>query len=65
MSAGEIARRFSCSWPATTRHLRVLKWAGLVGVSKRGRERIYRLKSDHLCRVLKGWLKWFENGRHP
>ena len=42
MTAGAIADRFACSWPTTTRHLRVLESAGLVHVDKRGRERIYR-----------------------
>ncbi|HMJ12152.1 MAG TPA: metalloregulator ArsR/SmtB family transcription factor, partial [Polyangiaceae bacterium] len=43
MTAGEIAERFACSWPTTTRHLRVLEAAGLVRVEKRGRERVYEL----------------------
>ena len=30
MTAGEIAERFSCSWPTTSRHLKVLRDAGLV-----------------------------------
>jgi DNA-binding transcriptional ArsR family regulator len=37
MTAGEIASRFSCSWPTTTRHLQVLEAAGLVRVETRGR----------------------------
>jgi catechol 2,3-dioxygenase-like lactoylglutathione lyase family enzyme/DNA-binding transcriptional ArsR family regulator len=51
MSSGEIADRFSCSWPTTTKHLRVLEDAGLVTVEKRGREWIYRLQSRRLERV--------------
>lgn len=39
MTAGEIAERFSCTWPTTSRHLRVLESAGLVRVEKRGRAR--------------------------
>ena len=38
MTAGEIAGRFACTWPTTSRHLRILKEAGLVRVEKRGRE---------------------------
>ncbi len=60
MTAGEIARRFACSWPTTTRHLRRLREAGLVDVEKTGRERIYRLRSDRLREVAGGWLAWFE-----
>jgi DNA-binding transcriptional ArsR family regulator len=63
MRAGEIADRFSCSWPTTTRHLRVLEAAGLVRVRRRGRERVYRLDVRRLRRVAGGWLKWFRPRR--
>lgn len=62
MSAGEIAERFACSWPTTTRHLRVLQSAGLVCVEKRGRERIYRLNASLLSRTVTRWLKPFLDG---
>lgn len=41
MTAGEIAGRFCCSWPTTTRHLGVLRDAALVDVEQLGRQRIY------------------------
>lgn len=59
MTAGEIAERFACRWPTTTRHLRVLETAGLVRVEKRGRERVYRLDERRLKRVTEGWLDAF------
>jgi DNA-binding transcriptional ArsR family regulator len=59
MTAGEIADRFGCSWPTTTRHLRILEAAGLVRVEKRGRARIYRLATDRLHAITAGWLKNF------
>ena len=59
MAAGEIARRFACSWPTTTRHLRQLERAGLVRVEKVGRERVYKLETRHLQRVMGEWLRWF------
>ena len=59
MTAGEIADRFACTWPTTTRHLRVLEHAGLVRVEKRGRERIYRLDSKRLLGVTGEWIRWF------
>ena len=59
MSAGEIAERFGCSWPTTTRHLNVLRDADLVTVAKRGRERIYTLNRQRLTSVAGGWLLWF------
>ena len=60
ISAGQIARRFSCSWPTTTRHLRQLEEAGLVRVQKRGRERYYELERERLARVVGGWLVAFQ-----
>lgn len=60
VNAGEIARRFACSWPTTTRHLRVLEEAGLVHAVPRGRERFYRLDRKQLARVAGGWLDRFE-----
>ena len=63
MTAGEIADRFSCSWPTTTRHLKLLEAAGLVRVEQQGRERIYKLASDHLRDVAGGWLAWFDGRR--
>ncbi len=63
MTAGEIAARFSCSWPTTTRHLRALEDAGLVTTERRGRERHYRLQTTRLLAVTRRWLGHFEPGR--
>ena len=60
MTAGEIAGRFACSWPTTTRHLNRLREAGLISVSKAGRERIYRLEYELLSTTLKDWVAWFD-----
>ncbi len=57
MTAGEIAGRFGCSWPTTTRHLGVLRDAGLVEVEQQGRQRIYRLNRNRLEVA----LRWLEN----
>ena len=35
-NAGEIARRFECSWPTTSRHLATLVKSGLLDMSKNG-----------------------------
>ena len=63
MTAGSIARRFSCSWPTTSRHLRTLEAAGLVRIERQGREWVYTLDRDRLEKVVGGWLSWF--GRSP
>ena len=63
MTSGEIAARFDCSWPTTTRHLRVLERAELVHVGLRGRERLYTLDTDRLMSVAAGWLARFTDPR--
>ena len=57
VKAGDIANRFACSWPTTTRHLGVLEAAGLVRVQQSGRERWYVLDSKRLQAIAGGWLR--------
>ncbi|HEX5068272.1 MAG TPA: metalloregulator ArsR/SmtB family transcription factor [Myxococcota bacterium] len=59
VKAGDIASRFACSWPTTTRHLRVLEDAGLVSVEQEGRERFYVLERERLHAVAGDWLAGF------
>ena len=58
MTSGEIADRFSCTWPTTSRHLRKLESSGLVEVERAGREWIYTLNRERLA-ILEEWLSWF------
>jgi DNA-binding transcriptional ArsR family regulator len=51
LSAGAIAGAFSVSRPAVSRHLRVLREAGLVIDEASGRERVYRLELAPLTEV--------------
>ncbi len=62
-TAGDIARRFACSWPTTTRHLEVLEEAGLVRVEQQGRERHYELDRERLREVVGGWIEALDGGR--
>ncbi len=59
MTSGAIAARFEHSWPTISQHLRVLQEAGLVSISMRGRERVYRLQTGRLLAVTQGWLAHF------
>jgi len=62
MISGAIAARFSCSWPTTSRHLRVLEEAGLVRTVLRGRERVYQLEAGRLRKLTTGWISRFDPG---
>jgi DNA-binding transcriptional ArsR family regulator len=54
--AGEVAREFPVSRPAVSRHLRVLRDAGLVRSRTEGRRRLYVLDPGPL-RELDAWLE--------
>lgn len=60
LTAGEIAARFECSWPTTSRHLEQLLAAGLVEQRKQGRQRVYRLARERLRAVAGEWLANFD-----
>ncbi len=44
MPVGSLARRFSVSRPAISRHLRVLEDAGLVTPQERGAQNVYAVR---------------------
>jgi DNA-binding transcriptional ArsR family regulator len=56
VAAGELADRFPVSRPAISRHLRVLREAGLVTVRAEGKRRLYALDPRPL-RELDDWLE--------
>lgn len=55
LSAGDIAKRFTISRPAISRHLRVLRDSGLVRAELVGRQRVYRLDPGPLGPLI-DWL---------
>jgi DNA-binding transcriptional ArsR family regulator len=59
MTSGQIADRFDCAWPTTSRHLRILADAGLVRIESSGRERRYELDRQRLTRTATQWLERF------
>jgi DNA-binding transcriptional ArsR family regulator len=52
---GELARGAGLSQPNTSRHLRVLREAGLVEASVAGRSRLYALRGEGFAEVAR-WL---------
>jgi DNA-binding transcriptional ArsR family regulator len=72
LAAGDIAQRFSVTRPAVSRHLRVLREAGLVNVRGEAQRRMYQLDPKRLVELV-SWTqklrtKWEarldELGRH-
>lgn len=53
-----VASGFGISRPAISRHLRVLKQAGLISEDKKGRENLYRLHPEALVPV-QTWVSPF------
>ena len=56
MKGREIADRFSCRWPTISRHLAVLREAGLVELTREGRERLYTVDMKAIEQVVLGWF---------
>jgi DNA-binding transcriptional ArsR family regulator len=53
---GELVEAIGVSQPAVSKHLRVLRAAGLVEVRPEAQRRIYRVRTDPL-RALEDWLQ--------
>jgi DNA-binding transcriptional ArsR family regulator len=58
-SVGEIARNFRTSRPAISKHLRLLRSAGLVVTRRQGTARICELNAKPL-RAVDDWLRNYE-----
>jgi DNA-binding transcriptional ArsR family regulator len=56
MAAGEIASRFPITGPSVSRHLSVLKAAGLINERRDGNRILYALAGDRLARCVGGFL---------
>ena len=53
--AGDMVQALSISQPGVSRHLKLLREAGLVDVRSDGQRRLYRLRPDQLA-PLEAWL---------
>ena len=62
LPAGELAAEFDVSRPAVSRHLRVLREAGLVRERRDGKLRLYRVDPAPLAE-LRDWLDGYWAGR--
>ena len=55
-SVGDLVERLGLTQPQTSKHLRVLREAGLVAVRADGRRRLYALRTQPLAEV-DAWLE--------
>lgn len=55
LTAGEIVEALAISQPGVSKHLRLLREAGLVSVRKDAQRRLYRLRPEKLAE-LDAWL---------
>ena len=59
MTVSEIGARFDMALPSISKHLSVLRDAGLVHEQKRGQFVLYSIAADHLANLLYGFLTPF------
>ena len=58
MAVNALAVDFDQSRPGVSKHLRVLRNAGLVTEERQGRERLYRIEPEPLRKVI-GWIEGY------
>ncbi|HET9172858.1 MAG TPA: metalloregulator ArsR/SmtB family transcription factor [Actinospica sp.] len=61
LGVGALAERAGCSPTAASQHLAKLRLAGLVDQRAAGRARFYRLRGDHIRRLLDEALRQAEH----
>jgi len=57
-TSGEIASRFDSSWPTISRHLAVLRDAGLVLAERQGQEIYYELNTSVFQDLVHHMMDW-------
>jgi len=57
-TSGEIADKFSTSWATISRHLSVLKDAGLILAERNGQHVVYELNTTVFQEVVENLIKW-------
>jgi ArsR family transcriptional regulator len=59
-TSGEIAARYASSWPTISRHLAVLRGAGLVETERVGQEIHYELNTSVFQDLVQHLMEWLE-----
>lgn len=58
LTSGDIAAHFSSSWPTISRHLAILRDAGLVMTERHGQEIRYELNTSVFQDVIQHLIEW-------
>lgn len=62
LAAGDIAAQFEISRPAISKHLRVLREAGLVEERREGTQRLYRARPERLADARRALESFWDEG---
>ncbi|HEX5408699.1 MAG: autorepressor SdpR family transcription factor [Gemmatimonadaceae bacterium] len=62
-TSGDIAERFDTAWPTISRHLGVLRDAGLILSERHGQQIVYELNSTVFNDIVEQLLDWVRPGR--
>jgi ArsR family transcriptional regulator len=62
-TSGEIADKFHTSWATVSRHLSVLKDAGLILAERDGQHVVYELNTTVFQEVVESLIKWLRPRR--
>jgi ArsR family transcriptional regulator len=57
-TSGDLASRFESSWPTISRHLAVLRGAGLVATERKGQEIYYELNTSVFQDLVQHLMDW-------
>ena len=63
-TSGEIAGRFDSSWPTISRHLAVLRDAGLIVAERNGQEIHYELNTSVFQDLVQHLMEWVKPDGH-
>lgn len=64
-TSGEIASRFDSSWPTISRHLSILREAGLVVAQRNGQEIYYELNTSVFQDLVQHLMEWVKPRKRP
>jgi ArsR family transcriptional regulator, arsenate/arsenite/antimonite-responsive transcriptional repressor len=62
-TSGEIAEHFASSWPTVSRHLAVLRDAGLILSERSGQQIVYELNTTVFQDLVDVLAEWIRPGR--